>query len=73
MVVVAFNMRREIVRTLHTLGTSYQHGVKAADYEVILVDNGSTPELDSAELAQRFQGRLRTLRLPPAPFHPLKR
>ena len=71
-VVVAFNMRREIVRTLHTLGTSYQHGVKAADYEVILVDNGSTPELDSAELAQRFQGRLRTLRLPPGTVSPVE-
>ena len=71
-VVVAFNMRREIVRTLYTLGTSYQHGVKAADYEVILVDNGSTPELDCAELAQRFQGRLRTLRLPPGTVSPVE-
>jgi cephalosporin hydroxylase len=49
-VVVVHNMRREAARTLHSLSRSYQRGVDGLDYEVIVVDNGSSPEqrLDEA-------------------------
>jgi glycosyltransferase involved in cell wall biosynthesis len=40
-VVICFNMRREIARTLHSLSAGYQRGIDRDSYEVILVDNGS--------------------------------
>lgn len=43
-VVVAYNMRREAARTLHSLSRSYQRGIDELDYEVIVVENGSRPE-----------------------------
>jgi len=43
LVVVAFNMERELPRTLRTLSTRMQRDVAADDYEVIVIDNGSTP------------------------------
>jgi cephalosporin hydroxylase len=43
-VVVAYNMRREAARTLHSLSRSYQRGVDELDYEVIVVENGSDPQ-----------------------------
>jgi cephalosporin hydroxylase len=42
-VVVAYNMRREAARTLHSLSRSYQRKVDDLDYEVIVVENGSEP------------------------------
>ncbi len=45
-VVIAYNMPREISRTLHTLSRSYQQNSADTDWEVILVDNGSKPPLD---------------------------
>jgi cephalosporin hydroxylase len=43
-VVVFYNMRREAARTLHSLSRSYQRGVEDLDYEVIVIDNGSSPD-----------------------------
>ena len=43
-VVVFYNMRREAARTLHSLSRVYQEGVDDISYEVIVVDNGSSPE-----------------------------
>lgn len=44
-VVNAYNMTREMKRTIHSLSPGYQCGVKASDYEVIVVDNGSVQPL----------------------------
>jgi glycosyltransferase involved in cell wall biosynthesis len=44
-IVIAYNMRREIPRTLQSLAKSYQRNCADLDYEVLLVDNGSTPPL----------------------------
>ena len=44
-IVVAYNMRREIPRTLQSLARDYQHGILDLDYEVIVVDNGSSEPL----------------------------
>lgn len=41
-VVVFHNMRREARRTLLSLAPGYQCGVKAEDYEIIAIDNGSS-------------------------------
>jgi cephalosporin hydroxylase/glycosyltransferase involved in cell wall biosynthesis len=43
-VVVFYNMRREAARTLQSLARSYQREVEDLDYEVLVVDNGSTPD-----------------------------
>ncbi len=43
-VVVFYNMRREAARTLHSLSRSYQENVADTDYEVLVIDNGSTPD-----------------------------
>ncbi|MCB1703447.1 MAG: glycosyltransferase [Halioglobus sp.] len=45
-IVIAYNMAREIPRTLQGLARSYQQDALSLDYEVILVDNGSTVPLD---------------------------
>ena len=70
-VVVAYDMAREIPRTLRSLGPGYQQGIAADDYEVVLVDNGSPEPLDAAMLGS-FAGRLRTMRIDPAPPTPAR-
>jgi len=40
-VVVSYNMGRELPRTLYTMSAKYQQGMQREDFEVILVDNGS--------------------------------
>ena len=45
-IVVAYNMRREIPRTLQGLARSYQTGAIELDYEVQVIDNGSSERLD---------------------------
>jgi glycosyltransferase involved in cell wall biosynthesis len=70
-VVVAYDMRRELPRTLRSLGPNYQRCIDAGDYEVVLVDNGSPEPLDAAMLGA-FPGRIRTTRLDPAPASPAR-
>ena len=45
-VVVFFNMRREAIRTLFSLTTAYQRDISIDDYDVIVLDSGSTQALD---------------------------
>ena len=45
-VVVFFNMVREAERTLYTLSSAYQKDVDPEQYEVIVVDNGSSEPLN---------------------------
>lgn len=52
-VVVVYNMVREAKRTLRSLAVPFQQGVCEDDYEVIVVDNGSTEPL-SAEMVRSF-------------------
>lgn len=69
-VVVAHDMGRELPRTLHSLSAAYQRGVKPADYEVVVVDNGSAPPVDPGLLAS-LRGRFRLIRIDPAPPSPV--
>ena len=45
-IVVCFNMRREAPRTLYTLSRPYQCEVDEVNYEIIVIDNGSSQPLD---------------------------
>ena len=47
-VVVAYNMPREIPRTIRSLSPAMQAGVARGDYEIVLLDNGSTRRFDPA-------------------------
>lgn len=70
-VVVAYDMARELPRTLRSLAPDRQAGVGADDYEVIVVDNGSPVPVDADQLAG-FGATVRVLRLDPAPPSPAR-
>lgn len=70
-VVVAHDMARELPRTLETLSPRFQRDLAADDYEVIVVDNGSTPALDHA-LLDGFDGNIVLERVDPAPPSPAR-
>lgn len=44
--VCAYNMARELPRTLYTLSKAYQRGCEDLDWEVVVLDNGSDPPID---------------------------
>ena len=69
--VVAYDMARELPRTLRTLSPGHQRGLAADDYEVVVVDNGSPQPVDPS-LVAGFGGRLRVERLDPAPPSPAR-
>jgi glycosyl transferase family 2 len=71
LVVVAYNMARELPRTLRTMSPDYQRGVDPDDYEVVLVDNGSSRPLEEATLSG-FPGQLRAARVDRAPSSPAR-
>jgi hypothetical protein len=68
-VVVVHNMAREAPRTLYSLSANYQRNIAADDYEIIVVDNGSTPPFNAKAL-DGLAGHFRLLRLDPAPPSP---
>ena len=49
-IVIGYNMARELPRTILSLSPAMQRGIHPRDYEVILIDNGSTQRADEAEL-----------------------
>lgn len=49
-IVVAFNMRREVMRTLTSLALPYQKDIAKDQYEVIVVENGSSEPLSRMEV-----------------------
>ncbi len=50
-ILIAYNMAREIPRSLQGLSRNYQHEADNLEYEVILMDNGSPVPLDPASWA----------------------
>ena len=64
-IVVVYNIPREAPRTLYSLSAAYQQNIAAEDYEVIVVDNGSTPRLDPSVL-DGLEGNFRIIRIDPA-------
>jgi hypothetical protein len=70
-VVIAYDIVRELPRTLLSLSVGYQRGISAEDYEVIVIDNGSSPPVDPA-IFTGLVGQFRLLRIddaPPSPAH----
>ena len=65
-IVVFHNMGREAPRTLFTLSAQYQRGVCTGDYEVIVVDVGSSTPLDE-RFVKSFGENFRLVRSPVAP------
>lgn len=59
--VCAYNMARELPRTLFTLSPGYQKGVEGIEYEVIILDNGSDPPVDES-LVQSILPNVRVIR-----------
>jgi hypothetical protein len=51
-ILVSYNMRRELPRTVFTFCAPYQRGLAEHEIELIVVDNGSTRPADEAELRQ---------------------
>jgi hypothetical protein len=51
-IVVTYDMARELPRTLASVDARYQRGIAADDYEVVVVDNGSKAPLSAAEVAR---------------------
>jgi glycosyltransferase involved in cell wall biosynthesis len=45
-ILIAYDMAREIPRTLQSISRTYQHGALDLSYEVLLIDNGSPVPLD---------------------------
>jgi glycosyltransferase involved in cell wall biosynthesis len=68
-VVVGYDMARELPRTLRSLAPGYQREIDADDYEVIVVDNGS-PEPIAPDVVDGFGGHVRTICIDPAPPSP---
>jgi glycosyltransferase involved in cell wall biosynthesis len=62
-VVISYNMPRELPRTVASLSPAMQRGIAADDYEVIVVDNGSTRPFDPAA-CQATGAPLKILQLP---------
>jgi glycosyltransferase involved in cell wall biosynthesis len=74
-VVVTYNIPREIPRTLLSLSAAYQRDIAADDYEVIVVDNGSNPPFDE-RVFDGLAGNFRLIRIHPAspsPAHAINR
>ena len=68
-VVVVYNMRREAPRTLYSLSPAYQQGVDPLQYEVIVVENGSTEALPPG-LVETFGDNFRYTFLEDPPASP---
>jgi hypothetical protein len=51
-VVVSYNMARELPRTIRTLSPAMQRDIEADDFEIIIVDNGSTEQFDHEQCRQ---------------------
>ncbi len=64
-VVGAYNMRRELPRTVFTLGPDYQRDIGGLAYEIVVVDNGSSEPVAEDEL-RRLAANVRVIRVSPA-------
>jgi hypothetical protein len=55
-IVISYNMARELPRTIRSLSPAMQRDIEPGDYEVILIDNGSTQTRDENELRRWLPG-----------------
>ncbi|MEZ5140495.1 MAG: glycosyltransferase family A protein [Acidimicrobiales bacterium] len=71
-VVVAYDMGRELPRTVRSLSVPQQRELDGHRLELIVVDNGSPEPVDADALAAAAGGPLRVIRLDPAPPSPAR-
>jgi hypothetical protein len=64
MVVIVYNMEREAPRTLFSLSSRYQKEVSDELYEVIVIENGSRPELEIENCVSSLGSNFRYYRKP---------
>lgn len=69
-ILCAYDMARELPRTVYTLGPSNQRGLAGLEYEIIVIDHGSPVPVDQAVL-RAFAPNLRVIRVDPAPVSPV--
>jgi len=70
-IVVVHNMLREARRTLHSLSRKYQRDIDGLDYEVIVVDNGSSEPLGE-EFVRQYGENFSYVYLENAPKSPAR-
>lgn len=63
LIVITYNMRRELPRTLESLSQRMQRGISESDYEIIVVDNGSRVPADEAA-CRAIGSNIRILKAP---------
>jgi len=51
-IVISYNMKRELPRTIRSLSSGMQRDICIDDYEIIIVDNGSTEPFDHEQCRQ---------------------
>lgn len=68
-IVVVYDMLEEAMNTLYSFSRSYQRGIEAIDYEVIVVDNGS-PTPFPATYLDTLAGAYRLIRIDDASQSP---
>ncbi|HUB47158.1 MAG TPA: class I SAM-dependent methyltransferase [Acetobacteraceae bacterium] len=56
LIVIGYNMPRELPRTIRSLSPAMQRGIDPGDYEIILIDNGSTRPADADHLHALLPG-----------------
>ena len=61
-IVIGYNMARELPRTIRSLSATLQRDVGEDDYEVIVIDNGSTQAFELEQL-QRLGNNISTRRM----------
>lgn len=64
LIICAYNMERELSRTIFTLSAAYQRAVEDIEYEIIVVDNGSTIPVSEQDLRE-FAPNSRVIRFEP--------
>ncbi|GHD31933.1 glycosyltransferase family 2 protein [Halioglobus pacificus] len=72
-IVICYDMARELPRTLQSLQSSYQLNMSEDDYEVIVIDNGSPNPL-ADDIVESFGPQFRYVKLkspPPSPAYAL--
>lgn len=70
-IVASYNMARELPRTLRSLAPPMQQGISPSDYEIIVVDNGSSKPFDRDACNAAFPN-IRFVYEPPGDPSPVK-
>ncbi len=68
-IIISYNMGRAAPRSIYSLTAAYQHKMRESDYEIIVVDNGSSEPLNEADITS-IAGNIRYFYLENPPSSP---